>query len=317
MQQRTLAIASIIAFSTLPFTHAEEAAGGHYIPGATSSFIDTLPGKPGLVIATAYTYYDGSTDLDKPMRFGRFLGLNASATCNAATLFGVYQTDFELLGGHYAFAAAIPFVDMEVDATIVPPLGPNFGLSDSDSGLGDIAIYPFMISWTNGPDLKYDIRLGIYAPTGNYDSDNLANTGRNYWTFEPSVSISWLSSSIGTEATLFAGFDINTENPDTNYRSGTSFHLDGTLAQHFPIGDIGIFGIGVNAFYYQQISGDSGSGATLGDFEGRTAGLGPVISLVTKINGHDLAAEIKWLPEMSVTRRLKGDTIWFKLGMAF
>jgi hypothetical protein len=164
--------------------------------------------------------------------------------------------------------------------------------------------------------LKYDVRFGIYAPSGDYEAGKLANAGRNYWTFEPSASISWLSTKIGTEATLFAGFDVNTENPDTDYRSGTSVHLDGTIAQHLPLFG-GFAGVGANGFYYQQITGDSGSGATLGDFEGRTAGVGPLISYVHKVGGADLAAEVKWLPELEVTRRLKGDTIWFKVGIAF
>lgn len=317
MKSKPLAATALAASLTILTVHAEEGAGGHYLPGATSSFVDTLPGKPGFVFANAFTYYDGSADLGKTLDFGGLLGLNASATCRADTLFGIYQTDYELLGGRYAVAAALPFVDLDVSATVVPPIGPTFLKSDSDSGIGDIALYPFMIGWTDGPDLKYDVRLGVYAPTGDYQVGKLANTGRNYWTFEPSVSVSWLSTKIGTEATLFAGFDINTENPDTNYKSGTSFHLDGTLAQHFPIGDLGIFGIGANGFYYQQISGDSGSGATLGDFEGHTAGVGPVVSFVTKVAGNDLAAELKWLPELNVTRRLKGDTIWFKVGMSF
>lgn len=317
MKSKQLAAITFISTLSSMTLQAEEGAGGHYLPGATSSFVDTLPGKPAFVFANAFTYYDGSADLGKTLEFGGLLGLNANATCYADTLFGVYQTPFELFGGHYAVAAAIPFVDLDVSATVIPPIGPNFQKSDSDSGIGDIALYPFMISWTDGPDLKYDVRLGIYAPTGGYEVGKLANTGRNYWTFEPSVSVSWLSTKIGTEATLFAGLDFNTENPDTNYKSGTSFHLDGTLAQHFPIGDLGIFGIGANGFLYQQISGDSGSGATLGGFEGRTAGVGPVISFVTKVFGNDLATEIKWLPELSVDKRLKGDTIWFKMGMVF
>lgn len=317
MKTKPFASSILVASLSILSVRAEEGAGGHYLPGATSSFVDTLPGKPGFVFANAFTYYDGSADLGKTLEFGGLLGLNASAICRADTLFGIYQTDYELLGGHYAVAAAIPFVDLDVSATVVPPIGPTFQRSDSDSGIGDIALYPFMISWTDGPDLKYDVRLGVYAPTGDYEVGKLANTGRNYWTFEPSISVSWLSTKIGTEATLFAGFDINTENPDTNYKSGTSFHLDGTLAQHFPLGDLGIFGIGANGFYYQQISGDSGSGATLGDFEGHTAGVGPVISFATKVHGNDLAAELKWLPELNVTRRLKGDTIWFKVGMSF
>ena len=79
----------------------------------------------------------------------------------------------------------------------------------------------------------------------------------------------------------------------------------------------GRLGVGANGFYYQQITGDSGSGATLGDFEGRTAGIGPVLSYVHPIGKANLAAELKWLPELDVTKRLEGDTIWFKIGLAF
>ena len=84
--------------------------------------------------------------------------------------------------------------------------------------------------------------------------------------------------------------DFNTENHETDYQSGTQFHLDVTIAEHLPLLG-GLFGIGANGFYYQQISGDSGSGATLGDFKGRMVGIGPVLSSVTKIWGKDLAAE--------------------------
>jgi hypothetical protein len=31
----------------------------------------------------------------------------------------------------------------------------------------------------------------------------------------------------------------------------------------------------------------------------------------------DLVAEVKWLPEIEVKNRVKGDYVWFKLGMLF
>jgi hypothetical protein len=71
--------------------------------------------------------------------------------------------------------------------------------------------------------------------------------------------------------------DFNTENHKTDYRSGTQFHLDMTIAEHLPFLG-GIIGVGANAFYCQQITGDSGSGARLGDVKGRTIGIGPVLS---------------------------------------
>jgi hypothetical protein len=140
--------------------------------------------------------------------------------------------------------------------------------------------------------------------------------GKNYWTFEPVVSLSYLSSKIGLELTAFAAMDFNTKNNDTDYQSGTQFHVDFTAAEHLPLLG-GIIGVGANVFYYQQISGDSGSGALLGDFEGHTVGIGPVVSYATKIWKKDLVAEVKWLPEIDVGNRLKGDYIWFKLGMVF
>ena len=44
--------------------------------------------------------------------------------------------------------------------------------------------------------------------------------------------------------------------------------------------------------------GGSGSGARLGNFEGMTAGIGPMVSYATKICKTDLVAEVKWLPEL-------------------
>ena len=48
-----------------------------------------------------------------------------------------------------------------------------------------------------------------------------------------------------------------------------------------------------------------------------TVSVGPVLSYVTKVWRKDLAAELKWLPEMDVNNRLEGDYILFKLGMVF
>jgi hypothetical protein len=88
-----------------------------------------------------------------------------------------------------------------------------------------------------------------------------------------------------------------------------------TVAQHLPLFR-GFVGAGANGFIYQQISGDGDSGARLGGFERMTAGIGPAISYAYGVRGLDLAAEVKWLPEIDVTNRLSGDTVWFKLAVS-
>jgi hypothetical protein len=292
---------------------AEEGGSAHYAPGATADFIDTLPGKPAFVFANAFTYYHGETT--PPIDIAGQATLNAHATLYADSIFALYETPLTFLGGNYAVATVIPYVWLKVEGNVkVGPLNPK--LSDSTDGLGDIQLIPFILGWTNASDMKYDVRLGVYAPTGDYQKGQLANAGRNYWTFEPTLSFSWLSTKIGTEVTVFGAFDINTENEDTHYQSGTSFHIDGTVAQHLPLFG-GIAGVGAEGFVYEQITADSGSGATLGDFEGHTYGVGPVVSYAHKIGTVDFAGEVKWLPEVDVSKRLKGDYVWVKLGIVF
>ena len=299
---------------------AEEGGSGHYSPGQTASFIDALPGYPSLALVNYFTYYDGSVGGSRSLPLGGNLAANVNARVYVDTVAAIYETPLGLLGGNYAAGLAIPFGSMTVEGNVTragPRGRTQTGMaSDTSSGLGDLTVYPFMLGWTNGTDLKYDVRLGVYAPSGEYEQGALANLGKNFWTFEPTLSFSWLSSKIGTEVTLFAGMDFNTENTPTDYQTGIEFHLDGTVAQHLPLFG-GFAGVGANGFYYQQITGDSGSGAVLGSFEGRTVGVGPVLSYVHKIRKTSLAAELKWLPELDVQNRMKGDWIWFKLALVF
>lgn len=311
------------ALALAVFSRAEEGGSAHYMPGTTASFVDAFPGKPGgLALLDYFTYYDAQASGGRSMAFGGLLTADAQATVYANTLAAVYQTPWTLLGGGLALGVAVPYVWMEVQgqARRIGPNGtpgPLFSARDTSNGVGDITLIPLMLGWTNlVPDLKLDARFGIFAPTGDYEKGRLANVGKNYWTFEPGIMASWLSSKIGTEVSLFTGLDFNTENEKTDYSSGTSLHLDLTVAQHLPLLG-GFVGVGANAFYYQQITDDSGSGARLGGFEGNTIGVGPALSYVRPIGKEQLLSEVKWLPELDVDKRLKGDFVWFKVGVLF
>ena len=304
-----------LALGVISIARAEEAGIGHYMPGTTASFIDMLPGHEAFAYGNLFTYYNGDAGGGRRLELGGQVVANIDATVYADTSLFLYETPWKLLGGQYAAAVAIPYMWMEVEGTV--EVGPRPGKRrDTANGIGDVQILPLMLVWTNG-DLKLGGNFSIYAPTGDFEKGQLANIGKNYWTFEPGVNVSWLSSKIGLELTAFAGLDFSTENEKTHYQSGNVFHLDATVAEHLPLGKLGFIGVGANAFYYQQISGDSGSGAALGDFEGRTVGVGPVLSFIKPMGKKALAAELKWLPELDVEKRLKGDIVWFKLALSF
>ncbi len=323
MKNNILVASIICALALATISRAEQGGSAHYMPGAAASFIDAFPAKPGgLAVLNYFTYYDASVSPSKQLPLGGFLTTDLSATVYADTLAAIYQTRWDVLGGGLAFGLAIPYVWLEVDgqAQRIGPggaPGPVFNARDTANGIGDMTLYPFMLGWTNlVPDLKLDTRLGIYMPTGEYEQGQLANVGKNYWTFEPGIMASWLSSKIGTEVSLYSGLDFNLQNRDMDYTSGTSLHFDLTVAQHLPLFG-GFLGVGANGFYYQQISGDSGSDALLGDFEGKTVGVGPVLSYVRQVGKSQLLAEVKWLPELDTKKRMEGDYIWFKFGFLF
>lgn len=323
MKQRLFLTSWTCLLSLTMATRAEQGGSAHYLPGTTASFIDAFPGNPGaLAVLNYFTYYDASAPANRQLPLGGLLTAGIDATVYADTIAAVYQTPWEVAGGGLAFGMAIPYVWVEIEgqAQRIGPggtPGPVFATRDTANGIGDLTLIPFILGWTNLlPDLKFDTRLSVFAPTGEYDVGQLANVGKNYWTFEPGIMASWLSSKIGTEVSLYAGVDFNLENQDMDYTSGTSLHLDLTVAQHLPLLG-GIIGVGANGFYYQQLSGDSGADAVLGDFEGHTLGIGPVLSYVRPIGQSQLLTEIKWLPELDVNKRMEGDFLWFKLGFLF
>lgn len=269
-QQNILAAALVGALAlgttNLDQLHAEQSGSGHYMPGATASFIDASPGQPGWVAENIFmNYSDGTFGGARGVPFGGNIALNVTANATAEIPLIMFTPDVRILGGLPSFAVAVPYVWMDVKAGGTIDIGGvthSVTRKDTASGLGDIEMIPLMLGWTNG-DFKYDARCAVFAPTGEYDKNQLANVGLGYWTFTPEITFSWLSSKIGTEVSLFAGLDFNTKNTDADYQSGDLFHMDATVAQHLPLFG-GFAGVGANGFYIKQISGDSGSGARRG-----------------------------------------------------
>ena len=317
---KKLFIFAIVVFGVFLVRHssvyAAEGGTGHYVPGAIADFGDMAPAS-GLAAVDWYVHYNGSVAANKRIPEGGILAANVSATSNAEMLGAIYTFPCGILGGKYSAGVIVPYIWMDVTGTITNPLGKTFSRTDTTSGIGDMIIIPFWLGWNSG-DFKWFTQLNIYAPTGDYDVGSLANVGLNYWTFEPMVSFSYLSTKIGLEITTTAGLDFNTNNNATDYQSGEVFHLDTTVAEHLPFFGCGIIGIGANAFYWKQFTGDSGSGAKLGAFETQMIGIGPVLSYVSPpICGHTLVAELKWLPQLDTLYTLSGNYLWFKASLSF
>lgn len=311
-----LALALTALGLTAPMLHAEEGGSGHYMPGSMASFMDGVPAEPTFIVRLNYLNYNGGTDIDRSLPIAGVTALNVDVESNAYGLTLLWAPDWNMgTNWQYAMSATIPWVSMEVTADVATAPGGavrSVRRSDRESGLGDIVLMPLMFNYKVNRDLNTNFRLAVYAPTGDYEVGRLANLGKNFWTVEPTAAVMYFGQNNGVEASLFFGMDFNTENNDTNYKSGIQAHFDGTLAQHLPLWG-GLAGAGATGFWYWQVSDDSGDGANFGGFKARAHGIGPVLSYAAKIAGQDLIAELKWLHEFDNRNRLEGDTIFFKV----
>jgi hypothetical protein len=299
---------------------AEEGGSGHYLPGSMSSFIDGIPLKETFIVRANVVNYNGNINASKPIPIGGRTTLGADATSWGYGLTLLWRPPVEIgKDWSYAMSATIPYIMMDVSADVEATAGSvssAVSRSSSTNGLGDIVLMPLMLNYNVHPDFNVNFRMGIYAPTGSYKVGRLANTGKNFWTIEPTLGLMYFGQKNGFEASAFFGANFNTENEDTDYQSGTQVHVDGTLAQHLPLLG-GLAGGGVSGYYYKQVEGDSGDGATLGDFKGKTVGVGPVVSYATDLWGRDTIFELKWLHEVETENRLKGDIVWLKAVFKF
>ena len=66
------------------------------------------------------------------------------------------------------------------------------------------------------------------------------------------------------------------------------------------------FALGAQRYYYKQVTGDSGSGAFLGDFKGESYGFGPALLWIPGSSGR-LSLIGKWLFDSHHENRMKGD----------
>ncbi len=295
--------------------NSEEGGSGHYLPGSMSSFIDGVPPTKTLILRLNVVDYAGDYEQALPIA-GRTVA-NIDVKSSGLGLTMVYRPDVDLgEKWSYAFGGTLPLVDLEVKGTVS-----SFGVdaitaTDTVSGIGDLMIMPIMLNQNITPDFNINYRVSIYAPTGDYTLGSLANTGKNFWTVEPTVGFIYFGQKNGLEASLFAGIDFNSENDETQYKSGNQAHIEATVAQHFPLWE-GLASVGITGFYYKQITGDSGVGATFGDFKAKTTGVGPAISYIGKLSGLDIIAEFKWLHELDTRKRVQGDILFLKAMVKF
>lgn len=309
-----LAASAVVAasFLCLDKARATEAVAGRYIPGAFAGpGAGIVPPTPGFYWAVSDIYYHGEAGSDVPFG-GSSIAVGLEADIWATIFGGLYVPDWDLPGNWtYGFQAAIPVGWTGATATVGP-----FDADDEVAGLGDIAFAPIVLGWHNDAlNTFLSTSLTITAPTGTWEEGELAFVGLNYWTFTPAIGFTRLVPEHGLDFSAKLGIDINTENQDTDYYSGATAHLDlavtKSVTENFSVGALA-------GFLYQFEDDDSTFADARDGFRGRSIAIGPYLSYKAKLSEEtEVSLSLKWLHEVEVENRMKGDAIFLDISGKF
>jgi hypothetical protein len=123
-----------------------------------------------------------------------------------------------------------------------------------------------------------------------------------HWAGDGGVGYTYLNETPGIEGSLVFGLTYNFINSYTQYQRGTDAHLDWAISPY--LNDK--FHIGIVGYFYNQISGDSGAGARLGNFESRVAGIGPQIGFFIPFFDQEAYLNLRAYSEFDARNRLEG-----------
>src|SRR3972149_1725640 len=272
---------------------------GAYPNGAEDFMSGAVP-PPGKYFINYFLYYtadefndgegnntDDDFDLDAAVNVFRF----------------IHVTKHKILGGYWGMHIFVPIVYQDI--SVGTPVGI---ISDTQTGLGDIIVDPFILSW-HSKNWHFATGVDVYIPTGRHDDHDFANISRNYFTFEPIFAFTYMSDS-GYEVSSKFMYDFNTKNSDSGYLSGQEFHFDYTLGKKF-----GPLSVGVGGYYYKQITDDELNGEKVepDGFKGQAIAAGPQI----KYDWRNISLILKYLTEFEVENRPEGNDLWIKFVYAF
>lgn len=290
MSLKSFLTSIVLCFSIALNLNAAESGGSSYLPGFYGDFGMALTPATGSYLSNFLGY---NTVSDK--------NSNSNLTFELPGL--VHVTNQEVLGGRYWFGF-YPYVLRTESKT------PNN--HTTRSGAGDMYAMPIALSW-QWQEVSLLFFQGIVMPTGTYQTQRALNSGRNYWTLDENLALTWQPKNTPFELSLNLGYMINTKNQKTDYRTGDELHFDYCLGYYLTKE----FAVGVTGSYYQQLTKDTGEGVPMNAIRGEYSSIGPALMYNTKLFDHEVMFSSKWLHEYNVNNHVAGDYIILRTVLAF
>lgn len=290
--------------------HADAGGVSFWLPGQFGSFA-ALPGEPGWSLPILYYHASADAGGDKQTQRGNRITAGIDADADMVLVLPTYVFETPVWGAQASLAVggAIVSMDGSINATLTGPNGNSISGSESDSKIGGSDMYTLgSLKWNQGVH-NYMTYFMTGTPVGAYKQDRLVNPGLNHWSVDLGGGYTYFDKKNEFSAVL--GFTYNFENDDTDYKNGVDGHLD-WAASHFISESTHV---GVAGYFFQQVSGDSGSGARLGDYKSSVTGIGPQIGHFFAVDGKKWYVNVKGFYEFDAKNRPEGWNVWVSLAI--
>jgi len=276
---------------------------GFYMLGGRGPLAGYVP-PPGFYVQSDTYIYSGSLGASRELPVaGKIVG-EVSANIVADLVTGTWVLPTEVLGGNLAAGLILPFGRPEVTADVFAnPGGGNHisrGITDNAFVFGD-PVASLALGWHSG-NWHWNVAALLNIPVGDYREGEIANLAFHRLATDLSAAVTWLDPASGWELSAASGITFNGTNDVTDYTTGTEFHVEWaitkSLTKQLSLGFVG--------YFYDQITGDSGPGARLGDFEGRVTALGGMVAYNFELSGTPVSTRARVYREIDVVNRLQG-----------
>jgi hypothetical protein len=265
-----------ISASSTDDAKADAGGVGFWLPGGMGS-LSAVPGQPGWSLTSIYLHVEANAGGGKDLQLNSSVVAGLHARADAVGFLPAYTFATPVLGGQLTVGVlGVPGnVGVGIAATLTGPRGNQISgnASDERTTFGDV-YYLGTLKWNQGVNNYMWYVLGN-IPSGTYDSTRLANLSIGYTGVDSGFGYTYLNPQTGHELSAVAGFSYSGMNNALQYRNGIDFHLDWAMSQFVSKS----VHVGLAGYVYQQVTGDSGAGAKLGDFKGHSVGIGPQIGV--------------------------------------
>ena len=245
------------------------------------------------------------------------LDADIKTNVDLAILTPAYTFATPVWGGRLDFKLFVPVggARTQIDGLVTGALGPigfatQNSISDTLASFGDPAPQ-LSLKWNEGANnfMVYS-RGGI--PIGDYDPDRIVNLGDGHASWDNGFGYTYFNATTGFEFSAVSGLTYNFTNPHTDYQNGIDWHVDleasRFLTKQFYVGAVG--------YTFNQLTGDTGSGATLGPYISRISAVGPEIGYLFPIGEMQGSLNLRGYWEFAAQNRSSGWNTWLAFSIA-